>query len=917
MRYFLCFLIAGSVLIAANIKPDDFPGMDVEINPAGTRFVTNPSGNTDPLKNTTDFCGNQRAEVVWVDRNHQNAVAQHTAIAGDGMWIQAGWYLNNERTNLYRTLGTNTPLWSFPLPAADWFISTDVSMNGEGIGALADGEACYGFSSASAAPNWTYSLPLGFNYSSSAQGPTICITDDGSVYAALAQQADEGRLYLFDASGDTIRTFSFNPTLGIYGIDMAPDGSVICVSTYNAIYVFNADGSRRDSITQYGQTPAKISADGKYLVKGDFYTRVYLYRWNGTSYDQVWQYPTGHPWVASVAISDDGSTIMAGTYQYSPSNSGKVLLFDSSSATPLWEYSQYGDYVPTCALSEDGSRAVAGSWGQYNATFGDVLTVFDRNSSTPIFQLLDDIDEPGSIFSVDISKDGSFITASGKAVHARQFGNGGEVYAIRMLDPLSNDVGIERINAPTPFLQVGQTLTPQVVVRNYGTQTAGFNTVCYIRDSLAQILFADTSTVSGLAGGSSTTVSFSPTWDVPSYGRYLTTMFTTLPGDEFPQNDTLAQGSICFHDGAVTGISYPFFEITLNYTNAPRVTVANHGSYAEQMAVACEIYDGVGALVYNGSGQCYLNPLESQLVNIAPSWSPSDTGLYGVYFFTEVTDDYVPSNDTMTTNSCATTEILYDDGLLDTYGYVSTTFADNKFAEKMIPCLSPPYYITQIRFYSSSTDPIAVSLNKDSLGLPGLDPSYHLSPLDTVSAAGSGWAVNEYTTPIQMTTSEPFWMVLHWLSGSPNAPYVGMDNTQPLDNLSYWYWTDPGSPGWHAWVTYDFMMRVMTASEVGIESWDNKSFSKFMLLAPSPNPFVSNLKISFSVPRNGLFSMKAYDIAGRLVANIIDKNFAAGEHEVIWNGIDDNGRNICSGIYFLKASYENETVTRKVILLAD
>jgi len=133
-----------------------------------------------------------------------------------------------------------------------------------------------------------------------------------------------------------------------------------------------------------------------------------------------------------------------------------VLLFDSSSATPLWQYTQYGDYVASCALSADGSRAVAASWGQYGGTFGDVLTVFDRSSPVPIFQLLDDIDEPGSIFSVDVSSDGWLVSAGGKAVHAREFGNGGEVYAI------STDVGIEA-NAqviPAELLMLAPTPNP-------------------------------------------------------------------------------------------------------------------------------------------------------------------------------------------------------------------------------------------------------------------------------------------------------------------------------------------------------------------------------------------------------------------------------------------------------------------------
>jgi WD40 repeat protein len=442
------------------LQGDGLPGVESQTNASGTRFITEPSGSTVTPSLQTDFYGNSRAEVLWVDRNHQFAIASHTAISGDGAWIQAGWYLNNERTSLYETMGTGSPNWSYLMPTAEFVISTDISLTGDNIGVIAQGTPCYSFASDSGTPNWTYSLPPGFAFASSEHGPTICVSEDGTLYAALAQQATDARIFVLNNSGDTIRTISFNPNTGIYGLDMTPDGSVFCVSTYYAIYIFNADGTRRDSISQYGQTVAKISGDGKYLVKGDFNTRAYLYRWNGSNYDLAWQCYTGHPWVTRVAISRDGSTIMAGTYQYSPVNSGKVLLFDSSSATPLWEYAQYGDYIASCALSENGGVAVAGSWGQYGGTYGDVLTVFERGSATPIFQLLDDIDEPGSIFSVDISGDGGLVSAGGKAVHAREFGNGGEVYSI------STVVGIDEYGHEHIAQFEMTTLTPNPFVRN-------------------------------------------------------------------------------------------------------------------------------------------------------------------------------------------------------------------------------------------------------------------------------------------------------------------------------------------------------------------------------------------------------------------------------------------------------------------
>ncbi len=915
MKYALVFFVSVTTLLAGVLKPDGLPGVDIETGPAGVRFLTDPAGIADQQSSATEFCGNARAEVLWVDRNHQNAIAQHTSIAGNGMWIQAGWYLNNERTSLYRTLATSTPDWTFPMTNVDFFISVDVSMTGSGIGVLARGESCYGFNSSSPAPLWVYTLS-GVNFSSSAQGPTICVNDDGTVYAAAGIQGGLGKLLLLDEYGDTIRTMNFNPTRGIYGVDMANDASVICVSTYDAVYVFNYDGTRRDSIFNYGQTCAKISGDGAYLVRGDFYASVYLYHWNGTSYVLRWQNNTGHPWVTALAISEDASTIMAGTYSYSPSNAGKVLLYDSSSATPLWQYTQYGDYVCSCALTQNGSRGVAGSWGQYNATFGDVLTVFDRGSATPIFQLLDDIDEPGSIFSVDIAKDGSFITAGGKAVHARAMGNGGEVYAIRMLDAFSNDVGVERIDAPSAFLQVGQNTTPQALVTNYGTLTATFLAICTISDSLSQI-YIDTVSVSNLAPSASTSVSFIPGWSIPAYGRYRTRIFTVLAGDQMPQNDTLERASICYHDGAAANIAYPFQELTVHYANAPRVTVSNRGSYTENIPVTCEIRDGVGTLVYTGTAQSYLSPFQTQTMILSPTWEPSDTGGYSVCAFTTLGDDYDPSNDTMSASTYVSYEIIYDDGFADAYGVVSSSFANNKFAQKMVPCLPAPYYITGLRLNVNGTDQIAVSLNKDSLGLPGLDPSYYIAAPETIAAAAAGWLVLDYPTPLQATQADPFWIVAHWLASSPGAPGIGWDNTQPLDNFAYWYWTDAGSPGWHAWTSYDFMMRVTTAEEVGIDDWSNDAQYVFALRAPQPNPSSGNVGVSFSVPHDGTVKLRVYDISGRLVKDLLDARVSAGEHAISWPGIDDRGRKVSAGVYFLKADYEDLTYARKVILIAD
>jgi hypothetical protein len=113
------------------------------------------------------------------------------------------------------------------------------------------------------------------------------------------------------------------------------------------------------------------------------------------------------------------------------------------------------------------------------------------------------------------------------------------------------------------------------------------------------------------------------------------------------------------------------------------------------------------------------------------------------------------------------------------------------------------------------------------------------------------------------------------------------------------------------------MIRTMTTAEVGVNEFKNGTTNRFLLSAPQPNPFTTNLKLRFSIPRSGRIAIKAYDITGRVVATVIDETLDPGPHEIIWQRIDDNQCKVSSGIYFLRATYENQNITRKVIVVAD
>jgi len=78
-----------------------------------------------------------------------------------------------------------------------------------------------------------------------------------------------------------------------------------------------------------------------------------------------------------------------------------------------------------------------------------------------------------------------------------------------------------------------------------------------------------------------------------------------------------------------------------------------------------------------------------------------------------------------------------------------------------------------------------------------------------------------------------------------------------------------------------------------------------------PNPFNPTTQIRFMISESQQVSLKVYDMAGRLVANLVDNSsYSAGSHEVTFNA-----NSLASGIYFYRFITESEIVTRKMTLM--
>jgi hypothetical protein len=91
--------------------------------------------------------------------------------------------------------------------------------------------------------------------------------------------------------------------------------------------------------------------------------------------------------------------------------------------------------------------------------------------------------------------------------------------------------------------------------------------------------------------------------------------------------------------------------------------------------------------------------------------------------------------------------------------------------------------------------------------------------------------------------------------------------------------------------------------------------TEYQLSQNYPNPFNPSTQISYDLPVASSVSIKIYDVLGQVVATVTRADQAAGTHVVTWNGRDDAGNQVASGVYFYRLNAGSFTSTRKMVLL--
>ena len=115
--------------------------------------------------------------------------------------------------------------------------------------------------------------------------------------------------------------------------------------------------------------------------------------------------------------------------------------------------------------------------------------------------------------------------------------------------------------------------------------------------------------------------------------------------------------------------------------------------------------------------------------------------------------------------------------------------------------------------------------------------------------------------------------------------------------VSEWM-SDDGNARYGNTVVEDFSQGAFVFTDVSLT--DPETALEFRRPYFSPNPALGSVRVVFALPQAARARVSVIDVAGRQVHGLADASFAAGAHELRWDGRDDSGNASAAGVYFVR-----------------
>tara|TARA_B100001029_G_scaffold41239_1_gene32144 strand:- start:280 stop:819 length:540 start_codon:yes stop_codon:yes gene_type:complete len=91
--------------------------------------------------------------------------------------------------------------------------------------------------------------------------------------------------------------------------------------------------------------------------------------------------------------------------------------------------------------------------------------------------------------------------------------------------------------------------------------------------------------------------------------------------------------------------------------------------------------------------------------------------------------------------------------------------------------------------------------------------------------------------------------------------------------------------------------------------------SEFSLGQNYPNPFNPLTKMDYTLPKRSRVNISIYNVLGQEIVTLVNEEQSYGYHSIAWNGTDQMGRAMASGVYFTRMVSETFSQTKKMLLL--
>jgi len=148
--------------------------------------------------------------------------------------------------------------------------------------------------------------------------------------------------------------------------------------------------------------------------------------------------------------------------------------------------------------------------------------------------------------------------------------------------------------------------------------------------------------------------------------------------------------------------------------------------------------------------------------------------------------------------------------------------------------------------------------------------------------------------------------------GGAAGPLTDMGIQLPADTRRY---IDASVPPGETY-SYELTIRLDDGSELRSQRVSARVAAPRLALLPGqPNPFSQDTRIRFELDGDRQVVLRVYDVSGRLIRTLADGHMSIGPHERLWNGRDDRGQPVASGIYFYRLIVDDELLTRKGVLI--